>query len=119
MNRRALLASLLTPAVGAAASVPAVAVLAPDDPTRPARDARGKAVCRVYREEAQGVWRQIRTDEVRAGDRIVCIGQDGDRLWKADAMTVAGLVAPQNGDAGGVMTDPAKDNNLLIEGFTP
>lgn len=75
------------------------------DHTIPERDANGKVICRIYRLGGDGTYREIRREEVRAGDQIVLIGQDGDRLWKAEALTVLETIAPTNGDSGGVTSD--------------
>lgn len=70
------------------------------DPTvPPGFDGRGSPVCRVYRESedertGRWVWLEIQLGEIRPGDRIIRIGQDGPRLWVADAFTVTEIVPP-------------------------
>lgn len=70
------------------------------DPTVPSRlDAQGTAVCRVYRETeddrtGQRVWLEIQVEDIRVGDRIIRVGQDGRRLWCADALTVTEITGP-------------------------
>jgi hypothetical protein len=67
----------------------------------------------VYREGADGSYREIRRHDVRPGDRIIMIGQDGDRLWKAEAVTAL-QYDPDCSPAGGVLVDgDAPRPNLL------
>ncbi len=86
----------------------------PFDHTKAERDSNGKAICRVYRADAEGVYREIDRNAIRRGDRIIMIGQDGDRLWKAEVATV-GQVTPDCCPSGGFVADQSKpEENLLI-----
>jgi hypothetical protein len=109
MRRR----SLFGLAAGAVASlfVPRAAAK-PIDHTKPDRDANGSAICRIYRKAGDGQWREIRTSDVKAGDTLICIGQDGDRLWMAESMGVERVFPPHNGDTGGVSIKPGTFSEL-------
>lgn len=121
MDRRTLFSAvfggLATGVTAEASGLPprSVANGLPFDPTAAGRDANGKAVCRIYRVAADGQWREIQPGDVRAGDRIVCVGQDGGRLWMCQSIDVLDTVPPENGNAGGVRQDPdGKYENLLV-----
>lgn len=75
------------------------------DPTKANRDGAGRAICRIYRETPDGTWREIQQRDIQPGDKIICIGQDGDRLWRAAALRVEQPFPPdaEARDSGGVM----------------
>lgn len=79
----------------------------------PERDGKGKPVSRVYRQAADGQWRQVRIADIRPGDRIVCVGVCDDRLFMAQAGVVAEMVPARGGDAGGFRSVPGTDAYLL------
>jgi hypothetical protein len=83
------------------------------DPTKANRDEGGRAICRIYRAANDGTWREIQHADIQPGDKIVTIGQDGDRLWVADSMTVQSTFPPQTDDAGGVITEPGSVTRLI------
>lgn len=111
MKRRGFFGGLA--AVAAGMGLPRVA--AAFDPTVPSRAADGGAICRNYREGANGVWMEIAISDIRPGDRIIRIGQDGRRLWLCDALTVREMVPPHadNAMAGGVIVEPQSEVIVL------
>jgi len=75
----------------------------------PERDAAGRKICRTYRRDQDGRFREILRSQVRRGDRIICIGQDGFRLFKCEQIDVEEIILPDNNDAGGVRSSASTD----------
>lgn len=72
------------------------------DPTVADRDADGDCQVRVYRREEDGTYLEIPRGTEKPGDRVIWIGQDGHRLWRATSFTVApeGVVRCDDGKLG-------------------
>jgi hypothetical protein len=118
MDRREMFTaafSSLLAAPGGAATFPAAAGF---DPTVAPRDANGRAVCRIYRQDAAGAWREVLPADVKAGNRIICVGLDGRRLWMVRLIDVAEARPPEDGDGGSVVLDSTGKfvNLLTLEG---
>lgn len=58
------------------------------DPTVAERGTKGDCLARVYRQGDGGHFWEIDRRDVRAGDRVIMLGLDGKRLWRAEAFTV-------------------------------
>lgn len=46
------------------------------------RGSDGKALARVYRQDERGNWQQIDIMSIKPGDKILCVGITGGRLWQ-------------------------------------
>lgn len=86
------------------------------DPTVAPRDSRGECVTRVYRETPDRGWREIQIAEINPGDKIICIGQDGDRLWRANSIKVISTEPVEPGsDIMASKYDPSDSQSLMTE----
>lgn len=52
------------------------------------RDENGECLARLYRLGDGGCFHEIPRDGARPGDRVIMLGIDGARIWKAEAFTV-------------------------------
>lgn len=117
MQRRSFFGGLLA-AFGLASTATASMSVTPLDPTVARRDARGSAVTRVYRMRNDGdkcEWHEIKPEEVKKGDRIICVGQDGGRLWKCEAFTAASdFYRPNRREAGQTDVADGSEKDLMV-----
>ncbi len=86
----------------------------PFDPTIAARDSHGGAITRIYRKAADGHWREIQQTEVKPGDTIIQIGQDGDRLWRASSTVIDQILPSDDGHAPEILGYTHTEETKLI-----
>lgn len=86
------------------------------DPTIPERDRNGQAITRLYRRDHEGEWREIERTQIAAGDMVICIGWDGKRLWKCEALLTGSAYLPDAGkDQSGAGGCQFRDRSNLFD----
>jgi hypothetical protein len=122
MNRRGMFGSLAASFAAFVGFKPKASASTPKaDWTVPSEyDPTGLAICRIYRrceDERTGrrSYVEIRRDEIRIGDHIICVGVVDGRLFKCESGTVRELLKPdeKNNFAGGYIAEPETEKYLL------
>lgn len=118
MRRRSFF-SAVGGAIAALFANPTTAQAAGKDHTKPDEyDPSGEAICRIYRQVKDGTYRQIQRSEIRVGDRILMVGQNGDRLFMCREGTVA-AISHEPYQNGGYVPDDSKGQRDLLMDETP
>jgi hypothetical protein len=105
---------------------PAIAAFAVA-PLAPAKETDAMAIdwnrsMRTYRSCDDGGWREVKPWNVRVGDLVICIGIDGDELWRAHEFEVASVTCDPDKDPRDVKSytlyvEPDTKTDYLYENF--
>lgn len=90
-----------------------------DSEVPPGFGSNGMALCRIYRQDGKGKWREIEYKAVRTGDKIICIGRNKDYLFMAYSATVGDMNGPNQWNGHTAEFIPTEINHLMPDQPSP